>query len=70
MQSYGNLPNWQIFYAPFTFFNKTTLFSNYSAKHRDAQPHAMPQRRYNIDLETIMYCSAGDDNQQCNVLKP
>ena len=38
MQSYGNLPNWQIFYAPFTFFNKTTLFSNYSANHRDAQP--------------------------------
>ena len=22
MQSYGNLPNWQIYYAPFTFFNK------------------------------------------------
>ena len=44
MQSYGKLPNWQIFTAPFTFFNKTAMPSNYSANHRDAQPHANSQR--------------------------
>ena len=38
MQSYGKLPNWQIFTAPFTFFNKATILSNDSANHRDANP--------------------------------
>ncbi len=26
MQSYGNLPNWQIFLAAFIFFNKYDIF--------------------------------------------
>ncbi len=47
MQSYGNLPNWQIFLAAFRFFNNSSPSSNStqpSAGFAKLMPHTYDDR--------------------------
>ena len=58
MQSYGNLPNWQIFLAAFIFFNKCTNLI-LSIMYHGQETIQGPNGPKAVQVPECMVCSYG-----------